>query len=216
MWFCLILGLLLAMGPVVVINGFPVSLHGKALPLPYSLLEKFPGFGSLSLLYRLASISVLLLALLADRAPGRWALLVLAEALLLSPARHLPQISTVPSLPAAETLATLPPGAVMNVPIVPGHNFLYEQILHHKPVVGSLNTSVNRPGLQILTAARKLRLQKGTKEELISIAKESDIRYLVQHKNVLAPEAFLTATVAISQNFPNVAEDPKLVVYQLW
>jgi hypothetical protein len=83
-------------------------------------------------------------------------------------------------------------------------------------VVGSLNTSVNRPGLAVLTAARKMRLGKGSKDEVISSAKESGIRYVVQHKNVLAPEAFLSATVAIGQSFPVVAEDEKMVVYQLW
>jgi hypothetical protein len=117
---------------------------------------------------------------------------------------------------AARALAELPPGAVMNLPVMPGRNYLYEQVLHHKPLVGSLNTSVNLPGLRVLTAARKLRMEKTTRDELVKVAQEAGIRYIAQHKNIMAPEAFVSATVALSQAFKPVAEDDRITVYQLW
>lgn len=216
LWATLGLGLVLAMGPVVVVGGFPLSIGGKALPLPYALVEALPGFSALSLLYRLASVSVLLLAVLADRSGGRWAILILLEVFIVSPAKHLPEVTTLPELPAAQTLGSLPPGAVLNLPIVPGRNFLYEQILHHKPVVGSLNTSVNLPGLQVLSAARKLRAKTIDKEAFSAAAQQAGVRYVVTHKNVMSPEAFVSASTAISQSFAPVAQDDRMVVYQLW
>jgi hypothetical protein len=216
LWVTMGLGLILAMGPVVVVGGFPLSIGGKAMPLPYALVEKLPGFSALSLLYRLASVSVLLLAVLADRSRGSWALLILLEVALISPAKKLPDVTTLPELPAAQSLGALPPGAVLNLPIVPGRNFLYEQILHHKPVVGSLNTSVNLPGLQVLSAARKLRAKTIGKEEFSAAAQQAGVRYVVTHKNVMSPEAFVSASTAIAQSFSPVAEDERIVVYQLW
>lgn len=216
LWLAFGGGLILALGPVVVLNGFPLAIKGHALPLPYALLEPLPGFSALSLLYRLSGISVLILALLADRAHPRWALLVLLEGYLLSPARHLPEITPIPELPAAQALGDAPPGAVLNLPVVPGRNFLYEQVLHHKPIIGSLNTSVNRPGLQILSVARKLRNDTATKEELIAAAQQWQVRYIVSHKNIMAPEAFVGPMVALTRHFTPLAEDERLVVYQLW
>ncbi len=215
-WWGIAASLVLAMGPVLVINGFPFALGGRAIPLPYAALEGLPGFSSLSLLYRLAALGVLGVAVLADRGKPAFALLVLAEVYLLSPARHLPELTPIPELPAALVLATEPEGAVVNVPVVPGRNFLYEQVLHHKPVTGSLNTSVNRSGLQVLAAARKMRSGELTLSGFVAVAQGLGVRYVVQHKNVMAPEAFLSAILAITRNFEPIAQDDKIAVYRLW
>lgn len=216
LWLALFAGLVLAMGPVLVIGGFPQRLLGRALPLPYALLEGLPGFSALSLLYRLAEVSVLLLAVMADRARPAWALIVAAEALLISPARGLPEVTTLPVSSAIAALEELPQGAVLNVPVVPGRNYLYEQVQHRKPVIGSLNTSVNRPGLDLLAAARRLKKGEWTKEQVAAVAQQWQIRYVVSHKNVFSSEAFLSATIALSQTFPKVAEDDRVTIYQLY
>lgn len=216
LWATFLAGIVLAMGPVVVMDGFPVSIAGRALPLPYALLEKLPGFASLSLLYRLATVSALCLALLADRAKPWLAPLVLAEVLLVSPARGLPEVTEVPDQPAAEALAAMPDGAVINLPVLAGRNFLYEQALHHKPVAGSLNSGVNRSGLRVLHAARLLRKGEIEKDAFVSVAKEEGIRYVLLHKNLLMAETFVASTAGIRRNFEAAEEDDRVEVYRLW
>jgi hypothetical protein len=216
LWVTFAAGVVLAMGPVVVIDGWPVAIHGKALPLPFALLEKLPGFSSLSLLYRLATVSALMLAVLADRARPAWAALVLAEVCLVSPARHLPEVTPIPEQTAVTTLAGLPDGAVINLPILAGRNFLYEQAIHHKPVAGSLNSGVNRAGLEVLYGARLMRRGKLDKPAFVGMAHDQGIRYVLLHKNLLMSETFVPATTAIRTAFTPVAEDDRVAIYQLW
>ena len=59
-------------------------------------------------------------------------------------------------------------------------------------------------------------MEKTTRDELVKISQEAGIRYIAQHKNIMAPEAFVSATVALSQSFTPVAEDERITVYQLW
>ncbi len=216
LWAAFFGGLILAMGPVLVLDGFPAAVAGRALPLPYALLERLPGFDALSLLYRLATVSALTLALLADRARPAWALAVLAEIALLSPARDLPHVSPVPDPGALAVLASLPPGFVVNLPVLAGRNFLYEQTLHEKAVAGSLNSGANRAGLQVLAAGRHLRTATIDKPAFVDTAREAGVRYVVFHKNMLMAESFVTAWTGIRQNFTPLAEDPRIAVYQLW
>ncbi len=92
-WLAGALGLALSLGPVLVSQASPVILAGdRAVPLPYFLVERLPGFSSLSLVYRLALAPALAAALLAGvgygsllsqrRAP-RWAAAVVVAAILL-------------------------------------------------------------------------------------------------------------------------------------
>lgn len=216
LWAAFAGGIVLAMGPVVVLDGFPLSIAGRALPLPYAALEKLPGFASLSLLYRLATVSALALALLADRARPAWALVVLAEVALLSPARNLPDVAPVPASGPVAVLRDLPPGIVVNLPVLAGRNFLFEQTMHEKPVAGSLNSGLNKPGLRVLAAGRKLRAGEIDRNAFVSVCREEGVRYVVFHKNMLMAETFVTAWTGIRRAFTPVAEDDLVAVYQLW
>ena len=216
LWIALAGGLLIAMGPVLTVDGYPISLAGRGLPLPYLVVEDLPGFSSLSLLYRLATVSALMLALLADRARPLWALLVLFEVRALSPARDLPAIGSPPVSTAASTLGTLEAGAVINLPVSAGRNYLFEQTLHQKPIAGSLNSGVNLAGLKVLHALRRLRVGEIDKPEAVAVAKTEGVRYVVLHKNVLMAEAFVAASTAVRTHWVPVAEDERLLVVALW
>ncbi len=216
LWLAFVAGILLAMGPVIVFNGFPLAIHGKALPLPYALLESLPGFSSLSLLYRIATVAALSIAVLADRAAPRWAIAVLAETFLISSARDLPTISPIPDHRAITELGAMPDGAVINLPVSSGRTFLFEQTYHHKPIAGSLNAGINKAGLKVLFAARELRLDKIDKPTFVGICHEVGIRYVLLHKNALMSEAFITSATGIQRNFSSITEDDKVTVYALW
>jgi hypothetical protein len=216
LWVTAVVGVILAMGPVVVRDGLPLAIAGRALPLPYAALEKLPGFSSLSLLYRLATVSALMLAVLADRARPAWALLVLAEVNLLSSARHLPDVTHLPPPGAVLALRAEPDGIVLNLPVMAGRNFLYEQTLHEKPVAGSLNTGLNRPGLRVLTAARKLRGGEIDLPTFTGIAQTEGVRYVVFHKDTLMEESLWNAWKGIRDKFTPIAEDDRAAVYKLW
>jgi hypothetical protein len=209
-------GVVLALGPVLVVDGFPLGVVGRAMPLPYALVERLPGFDSLSLLYRLATVSALMLALLADRARPRWAWLVAAEVLLVSPARGLPDVTPVPDLPAIRALGQAPDGAVVNLPVQAGRNFLFEQTLHQKPVCGSLNAGLNRAGLRVLHAARQLRAGTLDREAFVAVARQEGVRYVVLHTNILMDETFVASTTGIRRAFTPMAEDERAAVYRLW
>ncbi|MFN7147433.1 MAG: hypothetical protein ACK4YP_26945, partial [Myxococcota bacterium] len=158
----------------------------------------------------------LALALLADRARPAWALVVLAEVALLSPARNLPDVAPVPASGPAAVLRDLPPGIVVNLPVLAGRNFLFEQTMHEKPVAGSLNSGLNKPGLRVLAAGRKLRAGEIDRNAFVAVSKEEGVRYVVFHKNMLMAETFVTAWTGIRRAFTPIAEDDLVAVYQLW
>ena len=215
---------ILALGPVVVWNGAPLAVAGRALPLPYALLEAFPGFDALSLLYRLSTTTALCLAVLADRAAARWSRLVVTgivlavfvEVRFLSPVAGLPDVAHVPDRAALTTLAQAPAGAVLNLPVRAGMNFLDEQIVHGKPVCGALNSSVNVAGLKILDAAGKLRRQELTPADVERVARQNGVRYVVFHSGVFGDDVFVGASTAIRGAFPRLAADEHVVIHQLW
>ncbi len=210
----------LALGPVVTAGGMPLEVAGRALPLPYALLERLPGFASLSLLYRLATLSALALALLASRVQGRaaWALIpaFLLEVRLASPVAGLPDVSPLPESPALEALARAPAGAVVNLPVVAGRNYLWEQTVHGKPFCGSLNSGANRAALRVVRAARELRTGEGDLDALVATARAEGVRYVVVHQHVLADELFVGAITALRKNVRPLSDDGRVVVYSLW
>jgi hypothetical protein len=197
---------------------------GRALPLPYALLEGWPGFDALSLLYRLSTTTALCLAVLADRSAARWsgrvviavALLVLAEVRFLSPVAGLPEVTRLPARPALTALADAPPGAVLNLPVRAGMNFLDEQLVHGKPVCGALNSSVNLAGLKVLDAAGKLRRKEVSAEDVARVARANGVRYVVLHGGVLGDDVFVGASTALRGAFPRLSADDRVAVHQLW
>ncbi len=154
-------GAVLAMGPVLVHDGQALLLPGdRVIPLPYLALERIPGFSGLSLLFRLAMLPSLALALLAARGfsrigqrPGLIAMvaaaLVLVEARAFAPVRGLPDVSSTELQEPLWALADAPDGAVMNFPVVGGRRYLYEQTAHGKPITGGLNFPNNSASMRV-------------------------------------------------------------------
>lgn len=217
-WLALVGGALLALGPVVVIDGMPLSMgaRGVSLPLPYLALEPLPGLGSLSLLWRLATVSALALAVLADRNKPVLFGLVVLELLLISPVRGLPEVTALPETAALEALASAPEGAVLNLPPTASRTYLFDQTVHGKPTVGSLNTGINRTGLEVTTAARYLRDGAIDVGGLVGTAREAGVRYVIVHKDQLMEDHYVEAAVAIRRNTTLLAEDGRMRVFALY
>lgn len=192
-WLALagVVGLVLAMGPVIVRNGHAwVFLDDRAMPLPYLLLEGLPGFGSLSLLWRLGQAPILAVALLAAVAasslrPRVVALLlvaVLMEARLVSSTGFLPATTPAQVHPAIEALAEAPPGAVLNHPVVGGQAYLHEQTAHGHPLAGRLNFPNNSAGMALWQELRETDRDARKYRAAVSARAEAlGVRYLVVH-----------------------------------
>lgn len=229
-WAVLGVGMILAMGPVLARFGEPVILAGRrAIPLPYLLLEKLPGFSSLSLLWRLSQLSVLALAVLAAKGicghrRELWlaplvALAFVVEVRWFSPMAGKPDHVEIQDEAPLLALRDAPDGAVMNFPIVGGRAYLYEQTVHEKALAGTLNFPNNKASMAVWRAALRhkdasppeLRAEVGT------AAKAVGVRYLVVHIDPMArPDQHDTAVRAIKGAFTPLSEIPSLKVYALW
>jgi hypothetical protein len=142
----------LSLGPVLIRDGAALLFGAdRAIPLPYFLLEYVWGFRSLTLLYRLSFGVVLGAALLvAQGFSGRRAWLLLGvmcmEIFFWSPVKNLPDWSTIPSSKGFSILKDRTGGVVLNHPVVGGNPYLFEQVLHEKSMMGTLNFPNNRLG----------------------------------------------------------------------
>lgn len=243
LWLAGGLGAVLAMGPVVVKDGSAfIFADQRAIPLPYFLLERAPGFSSLSLLYRLAQASALALALLAAlgvprgsaRAVGAVLLLILVENRLISPVAGLPDAADSAAAPAIVALAEAPEGAVMNFPVVGGRGYLYEQTVHGKPVAGALNFPNNGASRKVW----KTLIEGGSlspaelRVKVATAARAARVRYLVVHEDTMArpdmhdtgvrllraawPAPLADGTGPLPQTGAGGADLPAATVYRLW
>ena len=225
-----LLGAVLAMGPVVVHGGSALLLAGdRALPLPYLLLERIPGLSGLSLLFRLAMLPSLALALLASRGfsglgaraalwSGLLAVLVFAELRLASPVAGLPFTSDASIAAPFEALAAAPQGAVMNFPVAGGRRFLYEQTLHRKPITGGLNFPSNAASRRVWReiidkAGSEPAVYRGHVE---AAACAEGVGYLVVHVDPMArPDMHDRGVQALHHTLPVLAETRGLRVHRL-
>lgn len=221
-WVVAGLGLLLSLGPVLVREGAPVILPGRrGVPLPYFLVEALPGLRDLSLVYRLAWITVVALAALAARA-GAWRLgpalplLFLLETRLLSPAAALPAHADASPAPALRALRDGPPGAVMNFPVTGGRPYLYEQVTHRHPLAATLNFPASRGSRRVWDTA----LDAGGADFVDRVSREArrqGVRYLVVHADRRArPDQHDLAARRIAASFPTFAESEGLRVVALY
>ncbi len=224
------LGLILAMGPVLVRGGQPLLLPGdRVIPLPYLLLERLPGFSGLSLLFRLALLPSLALALLGSaavsglRARG-WliglalALGVVLELRLVAPVRALPELSQVHRSSALEQLAGAPDAAVMNFPVAGGRRYLFEQSIHHKPITGGLNFPNNATSKRVWDAIidGAASPDSGYRARVEQAACAEGIGYLVVHADPEArPDRHDLGVQALRSVLPVLAEDATLRIHQL-
>ncbi len=228
LWFAGITALVMAMGPVLVADGGPVILSGRrAVPLPYLLVESLPGFRSLSLLWRFAQLTALILAVLASRAVGTsrglaaaLTALTLLETRFVSPARRLPgHLDAVVAEPIA-TLAMAPDGAVMNYPVVGGRPYLYEQTAHGKPLTGTLNFPNNNASRRVWgVAIASTALEPAAFAAAVGASAQNEgVRYLVVHVDARADDdAMHTEAVrAIREAFTPVASSSAVRVYRFW
>jgi hypothetical protein len=223
-------GLLLALGPVLVQSGSAVILtlgtdDHRAFPLPYFLLERMPGFDSLSLVYRLVQAPALALALLAaltmaGRRP-RWIgaaiLLLLLEARFVAPTQANTGTVDARLSPRLEALAEAPPGAVMNFPVVGGRAYLYEQTLHQKPIAGTLNFPNNAAARKVWKTMTDHLIDEQTGEldpdafarAVRKTAKKVGVRYVVVHVDAAArPDMHDEAVRALRKTFEPLEEAP--------
>lgn len=183
-WLWVILGVVLACGPVLVADGSAVLLPGNlGIPLPYLVIERLPGLSSLSLVYRLALLAQLGLALLAGRAVARFgpALLVagLLDVWLLSPLRLGPDWATLPD--PAPFAAIDAPGAVVDWPVVGGRPYLYEGALHRHPIAGSLNFAASKASREWFATLRD------HPADADAAARRLGLGWLVVHEDAAAP-----------------------------
>jgi hypothetical protein len=226
-WAGALVAAALACGPVLAQKGAPVIFSGNlAVPLPYFLVEQLPGFSSLSLLWRLAQLTVLAVAVLAGRAAGGRAgiaalvaVAAIAETVWVSPMAGQRE-TTDATVPAAiVALASEPDGALMNFPVAGGRAYLYEQTVHRKPLTGGLNFPNNNASRKVWKEA--LNNVDATPEVLAGAvsakARQQGVRYLVVHIDAMArPDMHDTAVRALKQAFSPIAEGDGVRVYKLW
>lgn len=225
-----LVGLVLSLGPVLVRDGQALLLPGdRAVPLPYLLLEGVPGFSSLSLLFRLAMLPSLVLALLAARGLSAirprgsfvvalMAIAVFAELRLLAPVRGLPASSTTSFEAPLEALASAPAGAVMNFPVAGGRRYLYEQTLHRKPITGGLNFPNNGVSQRVWKAiVEGTALDEGAYLAHVERAACGEgVGYLVVHVDAMARPDWHDAGVrALHHSAPVLASNATLRVHVL-
>ncbi|MEC8422727.1 MAG: hypothetical protein VX000_03055, partial [Myxococcota bacterium] len=220
-------GLVLAMGPVITLGGSPwVILGDRAVPLPYFLLERLPGFSSLSLLWRLALAPALSLALLAAAATAgrRWAPSFAITAMLLDLAFLSPvgRPDTAPAAidPVFEVLADAEPGAVLNFPVVGGRSYLYEQTVHRMPVAGTLNFPNNPAGRTVWRALGDADASAPAlaRSAIARRARAAGVRYLAVHPDPLARPDMHDAAVRTVRSLyaPLPSSTGGVEVYALW
>jgi hypothetical protein len=231
-WIALagLLGLVLAMGPVLVRGGQPLILPGdRAIPLPYLLLEELPGFSGLSLLFRLALLPSLALALLASFAitglrSRAWSLGlaltlgVIVELRWVAPVHGLPDRTAVPESSALEILASAPDGAVMNFPVVGGRRYLYEQTIHGKPITGGLNFPNNAASMRVWDVIIEdgASSADGYRARVERAACEEGIGYLAVHVDPMArPDRHDRGVRALHHTLPVLAEQSDLRIHIL-
>ncbi|MCK6505461.1 hypothetical protein L6R53_19040 [Myxococcota bacterium] len=240
-------GLLLSMGPVVVRDGAAwIVLQDRAVPLPYLLLERLPGFSGLSLLYRLAQAPSLALSVLAGlgfaglprpRAAAVAAVgLVLAEGRWICPLGSLPDTTDARPAPALLALSEAPRGVVLNHPVVGGRAYLYEQTLHGQPMAGTLNFPNNALGMRAWRGLIEAAAQVGApadgsppdpavldafRQAASARARAAGARYVVVHDDPWArPDMQDDAVKWIEQAFQPLGPPPgdraPVRVYALW
>lgn len=228
-----IVGAILAMGPVMVMDGQALILGGdRAIPLPYLLLERLPGFRSLSLIYRLGQLTSLAVAVLAAAAlagRGRWptllavasGLVVFAEHRVLAPTHGLPESVSSGGLEPLQALERLPDGAVLNFPVVGGRRYLYEQTAHRKPLAATLNFPNNRAGQRtwkVLLGEAGLAASDPIAygDAIRRLGCPGGVRYLVVHLDPTArPDLHDTAVRALQAALEPVAAASDVRIYDL-
>ena len=225
--------LICALGPVLVGNARPVWVDGRAIPLPYALLEPLVGFSSLSLLWQLALGVSLMLALRVGALRlgfGKATLLVVAlaaEAGFANPAGRAQQAIDVRPPDAVRALRSAAPGAVVVGPAGAGGPWLLHAAQHGKATAASLNFAANDASERLLghlegrgrAGAVDLRAGAEACAQLRAAAQAARVRYvLIYPMPLITPDprdARLARAAACGRLMvPAVGQDPGL--WALW
>lgn len=226
LWIAAALGFVLSLGPVLIRDGMALIIFGdRVIPMPYFLIERLPGFSSLTLLFRLALAPALALAVLAGIGlggrRGAWVIpwLILIEGRMLCPLGGLPDVVDVTLSETFTALREAPAGAVMNYPVVGGRGYLYEQTVHQKPVTDSLNFPNNRASRRVWEALLKNRRApvERMKAAVAGVARREGVRYLVVHDDEEArPDMHDPAARLVEEHYAPLDGAGRVRVYPLW
>jgi hypothetical protein len=225
-------GAIFALGPVLVRDGQPLIFHKDlAVPLPFFLVERLPGFNSLSLVFRFMELPALGLAVLADvgfcgLTQRAWlrpllAVLVFAELRLVSPVHCLPAASDATPDPSLAALREADKGAVVNFPVVGGRRYLYEQTIHHQPVAGTLNFPNNGEAKALWSVILENVTEAGRdpaafRSRVAHTACRRNVRYLVIHDDPVArPDMHDLGAAAVTSSYRPLAWSGTMRIYDL-
>ncbi len=211
-------GVVLSLGPVLLRDGAPLDVGGRAVVLPWRALETLPGLRALSLLWRLGQLPALCVAVLAGLGAARWragpwivAPLALAEIALASPVRGLPAHVDGTPTPVARALADAPAGAVLVYPPSTGRRALWDQVTHRHPLLGSVNFAGSARADAFWAALARDPAQVGVH------ARAADIRYLVVRSDPwVRPDPRDAQVRALRRDLAPLAATPDARVYRLW
>lgn len=183
LWGLFAAAVVLALGPVLVAGGGPVTVGGRYVPLPFVFLDRLPPFSMLIELWRFTFPAVLALALLGARtlvalpraAVAGAGLFLAAEALLLTPGPRPWHFEPFPDEPVAALVADLPPGPVLHFPVRQGDRPLLYQAMHGRPVA---NTPMNMGDPAVFGLVAR---GTWTLAELRAVARDRGYRWLLLH-----------------------------------
>ena len=221
--------LILSLGPVLMHSARPVLILGDlGVPLPFLLLESFPGFGALSLPWKFALGPVIGLSILAglaiDQRGRRTTLIAMSmitlDVLVMAPTAERSRVVSVDDDASLRGLRAAPPGAVINYPLAPGRGYLAEQLVHQKPIAGMLNRVGNEPAARLWKRIRaESRKDPDTFHRAVSsTAERLGIRYVVIHTDPDAePDMYTSAVIQMERLFdvPEWGQGQTRVI-QLW
>ena len=199
----------LSLGPVLLYRGSPVLFgNGRGIPLPYFVLEYVWGFQSLTLLYRFSFGVVLGMALLVGpflgEKSGRFVVVVLImmaiEFCAFSPVRNFPSLSSIPSSNGLVLLAQKNGGSVLNHPVASGTSYLFEQIIHTKPVYGSINEPVNSAGRDIWSRISASGCSSLAGDKTVYLVSHLQIEHRPQREDRLVQKAIEECSVLYSDH----------------
>ena len=201
--------LILSLGPVLVYRGAPVVFWERGIPLPYFLLEYLWGFNGLSLLYRFSFGVVLGVSLMvgqavgnhrSSRTTGMVVILMMVEVVLWSSIHGVPKTTNFPSSKGFELLASKETGFVLNHPVVAGKMYLFEQVLHRKPIYDTINDPINKEGRDLWSLLEDKGCDGFGRDEPIYLVSHREIEHRPQREDRLVQKAIKECSVLYSDH----------------
>ncbi|MBC8455003.1 MAG: hypothetical protein H8D71_02220 [Deltaproteobacteria bacterium] len=187
--------------------------------LPYGLVNDWPGFSSLSLVWRLSGGAALAAALLAaaatqGRTPAVIALSlgIVLETALFAPTAGGVAVSSVAPTATLELLAKQPAGAVITLPSGENHPDLWRQTQHGQPVTSNINIRRSPAASQWIHSARDTEW-----DVMVQMAQKQGFRYVLVHQSKslrTGGDRFLAAK--LQNNSQGIGQDGRWTFFVLW